>query len=405
MEPAPPPTEDAAWTQETAELLPDFVQGWYLLSDAGLDTSERNLVMAALKGDYTLHRVAQELRNQWGDLRRRDQSTRGSGWWMDTTDPAFQSDPEDDAGPQWVDHDLSDEGQALVVEAQQEIQSAHAMIDQGRRTLKQARARQHQVRMSRRYYKSSYQASMPPMRDHNKTVINKTSITCLRCGGDHAAGKCPKQNPSAQQAQSAEESAPFMCFLDGSSPGALQQIAPVETFPVEAWAMGTSERLITTQEAVRQGKAVLDGGATKTLGSVNALEKLMALNSAQHGHTGIRSIDTHNKPTFGFGNSSKDQCVSTAVFSIQADQREGSLTVHALDRGDGPILFSIEALRKLGAVIDFAEDLLVFRNLNDRKVIQLERSSTGHQLLPLAQDWYSQSEGTQQPVPSLRSYI
>lgn len=35
-------------------------------------------------------------------------------------------------------------------------------------------------------------------------------------------------------------------------------------------------RPLTTQEAVAQGKAVLDGGATKTLGSVRAIEKVHA---------------------------------------------------------------------------------------------------------------------------------
>lgn len=68
------PSEDAAWKTEAPELIPDYVQGWYLLFDSGLDTNERNMVVAALKGDFTLARVAQELRSQWTDedLRRRD---------------------------------------------------------------------------------------------------------------------------------------------------------------------------------------------------------------------------------------------------------------------------------------------------------------------------------------------
>ena len=58
------------------ELL---VQGWFLLQDAGLDTSE-NMVMAELKNNFATQRVAQELRNQWSDedFRRKDQNTRGS---------------------------------------------------------------------------------------------------------------------------------------------------------------------------------------------------------------------------------------------------------------------------------------------------------------------------------------
>jgi hypothetical protein len=36
-----------------------------MLQDAGLEVHERNLVMTALKNDFSFERVAQELRNQW----------------------------------------------------------------------------------------------------------------------------------------------------------------------------------------------------------------------------------------------------------------------------------------------------------------------------------------------------
>ena len=59
---------------ETTEILPDFVQGWYLLFDASLNTTERNLIHTAVQGDYSLQRIAQELRSQWDDnnIRQRD---------------------------------------------------------------------------------------------------------------------------------------------------------------------------------------------------------------------------------------------------------------------------------------------------------------------------------------------
>jgi hypothetical protein len=120
---------------------------------------------------------------------------------------------------------------------------------------------------------------------------------------------------------------------------------------------------------------------------------------------GLHHLNTEDRPTFGFGNSTRNQCVSTAAFQIHADGRTGQLQIHALDHGDGPVLFSIASLRALGAVVDFSEDLVVFRKLSDRKVIQLERSSTGHQLLPLATDWYEGAAESPTAIPSLRSYI
>ena len=71
---------------------------------------------------------------------------------------------------------------------------------------------------------------------------------------------------------------------------------------------------------------------------------------------------------------------------IQAQGRDGQLKIHTLDKGAGPILFSVETLRSLGAVIDFENDLVVFRRLNQERIIQLEQSSSGHQLLPLVQE-------------------
>lgn len=96
---------DAAWVSQAPELLPEFVQGWFLLQDSGLDTNEKNMVIAALGGDYSLPRVAQELRNQWvdvdDDLRRRDQGGRSTGWMLHDDD---RGDPRHELlGRSWVE--------------------------------------------------------------------------------------------------------------------------------------------------------------------------------------------------------------------------------------------------------------------------------------------------------------
>ena len=93
------------------------------------------------------------------------------------------------------------------------------------------------------------------------------------------------------------------------------------------------------------------------------------------------------------------------AWDITAGGRKGELRVHTLDRGEGPLLFSVEALRSLGAVIDFQADLAVFRNLDPTQVVQLERSSTGHQLLPLTEDLFAKATKTAEPVPGLSAYL
>ena len=185
-------SDDADWRTEAPEILPDMIQGWYLLGDSGLDTGERNMILAAIKQDFSFDRVAQELRNQWpdDDLRRRDQNNRQSGWWMDEADSG-----EDDNAFIAMD-DLNEEGQALVVAAQEEVDRALLAMQNGRRTLREAREKQHQVRMSRKYYKTTFRSGP---KGSGKGHDHKGTGTCLRCGvaitGQPIVQRQPRQPP------------------------------------------------------------------------------------------------------------------------------------------------------------------------------------------------------------------
>ena len=162
---------------------------------------------------------------------------------------------------------------------------------------------------------------------------------------------------------------------------------------------------VSTAEAVLAGKAVVDGGATRTIASVEALEALSRQNQKSFGENGIISIDRDDKPTFSFGNSSTDTCISTAEVRLRAQGNPGRLRVHTLDRGSGPILLSVHSLRSLGAIIDFEQDLAVFRRLDPRRAVRLERSATGHQLLSLSDDLYAQSFPLVKAMESLQELI
>ena len=386
-------SDDSSHQDPVPELLPDFVQGWLLLQDAGLETSEKNMVTAALKNDYSVARVAQELRNQWvdDDLRRHDQAGRMSGW-MTYDDMESESNLEE--GPDMAflaDSGLTEEGMMLMEQAEDEAQ--HALT-----TLREARQKQHQVKMSRQYFRTSFRGGGQRFkstgsftkreghRDGGTSSVDK----CLGCGGPHRTSQCPKKSGLASVAEH-EETAPFVCFADGG--------------PEALVADGGEHSKLTTQEAVQRGMAVVDGGATKTLGSVKAVEHIMSLNQKKRGDHGIEKVDTSNTPTFGFGNSSSDRCLSTAHLKIQAAGREGQLKIHTLDRGEGPVLFSIDALRSLGAIVDYEHDLICFRRLQDQQLIPVARSCTGHQLLPLTKDWYEGAIATREKVPSLKDLI
>ena len=150
---------------------------------------------------------------------------------------------------------------------------------------------------------------------------------------------------------------------------------------------------------------MIDGGATRTLGSVQAIEAVMQKNMNKRGQSGIKGVDVENRPVFGFADSGEARCVSTVDLGLQANGQDGKLKVHALNKGTGPILISISTLRTLGAIIDFEQDMMVLRHLDARKVIPLRRSTTGHQLLNLTEDLYQDARVTKAAIPSLSSYL
>ena len=317
-------------------------------------------------------------------------------------DEASDLDGEDPESIFQAETELNEEGFAAWTEAEEECQHAMAAMQQARRTLRVARERQKMVKLNRQYYKgSSSNRNSDPKRDEK--------ITCLRCGQTgHRAASCPAPHPK-ENTKSAEM-APFVRYTsvpdempgveatwDGSPCVCFTSAPDVE----QALQIGVSTvNSVSTPEAVSMGKAIIDCGATKSLGSVYALERVMQLSSNGVGH-----VDVYDKPVFGFGNSSEDQCVSTLHLNLRAGGRPGQLKVHALDMGSAPILFSIASLRALGATIDFSECTMVLKNVDRNRLLHLEQSRTGHLLLPLTGDLLEKSVATHSPVPLLSSYV
>ncbi|OLQ06743.1 hypothetical protein AK812_SmicGene9941 [Symbiodinium microadriaticum] len=388
---ATPPTWSSLEAVEDESLLPSFIQGWYLLTDAALDSAERNIITTALGGDYSPARVAQELRNQFPEqeLRRKDHGRRSHAY-VSTEDAYEDHDAELPEEPDALyGDDLTAEGVAMLADAETEEQQALAAMGQARRTLKEARMRQHSVKMNRQYYRSqdtggsrgsgsSYRAASTTGGGSSSTGASRdANMICLGCGvKGHRVANCPNKNKSeAMHTNDAEnhdkQHAPFVCYAETSE-------SALTVFP-------------STSQAVNEGYAIIDGGATKTLGSVHAVEALLRKNQEHHGNPRLAEVDKDNQPLFGFGNSSEGRCISTCKVGVQAGGQGGHVQIHALNEGTGPILLSIDALRKLGAIVDFKEDLLVLTAIYDKKIIPLRRSSTGHQLLSLVEDLFHEA--------------
>ena len=351
-----------------------------LLQDAGLEAHEKNTVIVATQGEMTLQRVAQELRNQFADvdLKKRDASRKYQGYAGEHLEG---SDSEWNVQETSFDAEaeLTAEGYALWSETEGEIQGAMAALDQARRTLRGARERQKQVKQSRQYFRYGSGS-----RRSEGSSTKDEKIICLRRGKPgHKAAACTAEIPQA----SAVEMAPFTCYAQDSE--------PME----EAWSAQGSAHRPSTGDAAAAGKAVIDCGATKSLGSVQALEQLMRVSKL-----GVSQVDTVDRPVLGFGNSSEDRCISTLHLNIRAGDRPG-VKIHALNRGAGPILLSVATLKALNATIDFGEGTMVLKNVDNRKLLTLEETQTGHLLLPLAQDLLAGAQGTSMSIPSLSSYL
>ena len=151
-----------------------------------------------------------------------------------------------------------------------------------------------------------------------------------------------------------------MCYLeaweddDDGHQTALEEDEESSHYTEEALATEdtSAQRRKTTAEAIAAGYGILAGGATKKA----SVEAIMANNLKKRKDGRVLEVDTDNQPLFGFGNSSQDKCLSAAKMKIVANQKDGVLTVHTLDKGAGPMLLSIETLRALKAVIDFSEE-------------------------------------------------
>ena len=291
------------------------------MADASLETSERNLILTAIQGDLSVSRAAQELRNHFpeGEIRKKEYSRKQQGFLGALEEEEHPSDTElaDLESGFQAEESLTEEGWALWSAATQDGEEALAAIQQARRTLKNARERQKMVKLSRQYFKvsSSGSRSQDPKPDDH--------ITCLQCGQQgHRAANCPAPQPKA--AGKSTEMAPFVRYTDGVGEEKMMQAH-----------LGIAEAP-TTAEAVAEGKAIIDCGATKSLGSAHALEQVMRLSN-----NGVSTVDTSNQPVFGFGNSSEDRCLSTLHLNLKAGGRPGLLKVHALDKGCPSVTFGV----------------------------------------------------------------
>ena len=126
------------------------------------------------------------------------------------------------------------------------------------------------------------------------------------------------------------------------------------------------------------GKAVLDIGATATVGSLEALEALMQVKASRGEHETVKVYpDCRRK--FRFGNGEVAESLSYIEIPQRLDGKLIYLGIHTMDTSNVPIL------------LDIGRRLVIFQAVNSAVAVRLEESPSGQLLLDLTQDWMATS--------------
>ena len=112
-------------------------------------------------------------------------------------------------------------------------------------------------------------------------------------------------------------------------------------------------------------------------------------------------VDRDDRPTYTFGNGESAKVSGKATFEVTANGQVGTIDFHGLDARGVPLLLSAQALKKMGAIINFETGMAMFMALDHEKVVQLEASSSGHWLLDLSEDIFSRAV-PEEPGPAFK---
>lgn len=356
---------------EAEKFLPDFVVAWMLLQRSGLDISERGAIIANLRNKFSTENVKQALKLNWpdDDLRQRDQH-RGSAMVLGDDDENWLHDSGEEEPPEWMNYEEKAEYSFVT----KEVEEAYQAYQGARRTLKDARERQTMMRKNRSFYPSKREG--PP---HQKN--EETFKRCFKCGSTkHLARECPDRDaPSGKSGPSAN-----LVF------SAFSTIEPkASVFDVHLGAEDIdNQTALVLNSLTGEGKAIIDGGATSSVGSLEALEQIGRLNWEKYRDDGIQ-VHPGERPSFKFGNNGKTTCLSTATLAVPLGGQVGQMKVAVHDIPGQPVLLSISSLRALGAVIDFDKDEMIMKRVDPQAIVQLERASNGRQVFPLTEDCWS----------------
>ncbi|CAE7337263.1 unnamed protein product, partial [Symbiodinium sp. KB8] len=157
-------------------------------------------------------------------------------------------------------------------------------------------------------------------------------------------------------------------------------------YPESTFTVNALESMWATTGQMYPGYAVLDSGATESVGSLEAIQAVMHRRRELYGVETVK-ICPNPRKTFRFGDGEQLSAMSYVELPQKLHRREISFSVYSLDVPRVPILMSIRTLKKLGAIVDFGERTVCFHKVDQSIVIPLTETRSGHLLIDLTKDW------------------
>ncbi|CAK0843897.1 unnamed protein product [Prorocentrum cordatum] len=398
-------------TEARETLIPSVMAGWLLLQRAGLNAQERAGVLSSAKNSLNLKNIEAALRDQWADVdlkehdahnKKRDifphKPGRGRALGVFGEDEDDQEEAPDDYDPEddyeayaefdWDEDELDLEGldeeeRAEAEEALAVIAGAKKDVKNQKRTLAQARAVVKDIKQSRGFFQKG--------KGKGKKGGKGQGGPCFICSGPHRKADCPK-NPENRNKEQPRGRASQVGALTFSFANWEANDDELEENDLEmAYTEFEVEHALAGLADETEGCMVLDSGATKTFGSIVALEKIIEKQQQAGIDTSNVKVDVTDRPKFGFANGDAEQCSCRTNLPLQANGNLGSVSGYALNtKGDRyvPLLGSVDFLKRAGAIIDFETGIACFNNITKNKVAKLKRISTGHLCIDMTKDLY-----------------
>lgn len=236
--------------------------------------------------------------------------------------------------------------------------------------------------------KGSGPSSNPGTNPQSSNLVNRPGYKgCFICGGmDHEFRSCPRRQ--MQPNRFGKGGKPVFMVMDVANGDDTIEVCPANLggFLDDPGAFAAE---CETSPSDRLRFAVIDTGATETVGSMDALDRILTLRQELYGPEQV-TIDTKVTKEFRFGNG-QTRAASSFVYLPQVVNGEHTtLGVFAIDVPNIPVLVGIKTLQRLGAVMDIGGKCLEFQHLFPGCKVPLIRGANGHLLLDLCCDWCPQ---------------